>query len=423
LNQSASIFALLRKVLRALRSRRIGAFLIVGSVVLAGAALAVRDADSARRQRDMDMSSQSRRVGAFYRPTDAEWTSFAVGPVIEREFRSERVTEGKIAVDDDLSTPIFSPYAGRVTRLLAKPGEIVSKGQPLFVIEATDMVQAQNDFLTALAALNKAQSTLSLAQIEAKRSQTLYATHAIAQRDMQQAELALTGAQNDVHAADAALEATRNRLRILGHTDDEIATFQTTGKIDPQTTIFAPIGGTIVQRKIGPGQYISTNATDPAFVIGDLSKVWLMAFVRETDAPQVQVGQDASFTVLAFPDRAFAAKIDYVAASLDPTARRLLARATIDNPETLLKPEMFASVSIFTGAGDRLSPAVPRAAVVYEADTAHVWVVHNDNKTIELRYVRTGMVGGDLVQITGGLAPGEQVVTRGSLFIDRAAGS
>jgi cobalt-zinc-cadmium efflux system membrane fusion protein len=183
----------------------------------------------------------------------------------------------------------------------------------------------------------------------------------------------------------------------------------------------APIGGTVVQRKVGPGQYVTTGAADPAFVIGDLSKVWLTGFVRETDAPQVEVGQDMAFTVLAFPDRAFEAKIDYVAAALDPTTRRLLVRATIDNPNALLKPEMFASVSVFTGS-NRLSPAVPRSAVVYEGDTARVWIAHED-RTIELRNVKTGLVGGGLVQILDGVVAGETVITKGSLFIDRAAAS
>jgi cobalt-zinc-cadmium efflux system membrane fusion protein len=366
-----------------------------------------------------DISSQARRVGAFYRPTESQWTSFDTEEVTQQNFRTERITEGKIAIDDDLATPIFSPYSGRVTRILAKPGEVVAKGQPLFVVEATDMVQAQNDFLAAVSAVNKAQAQLNLAQIEDKRSQTLFATRAIAQRDLQQAQLALTAAQNDARAADSALEAVRNRLRILGHTDEELATFQQQGKISPETTIFAPISGTVVQRKVGPGQFVMTGATDPAFVIGDLSKVWLVAYVRETDGPQIKVGQEATFTVLAFPDRAFSATVDYVATALDPTTRRLVVRATIDNPGELLKPEMFTSVSIFTDA-NRLSAAVPRSAVIYEGNTARVWVAHAD-KTIELRYVKTGLVSGPLLQILDGVAAGERVVTKGSLFIDRAA--
>ena len=96
------------------------------------------------------MSSQSREGLQRYTPTPAEWASLTIEPVTERAFRAEHVTEGKIAVDEDRSTPVFSPYAGRVTKLLARPGDSVVKGQPLFVIEAADTVQAQNDFIAAM---------------------------------------------------------------------------------------------------------------------------------------------------------------------------------------------------------------------------------------------------------------------------------
>ncbi|MFX8477582.1 efflux RND transporter periplasmic adaptor subunit, partial [Acinetobacter baumannii] len=90
------------------------------------------------------------------------------------------------------------------------------------------------------------------------------------------------------------------------------------------TPIYAPIGGTIVQRKVGPGQYIGNGSSDPVFVIGDLSTVWLIAYVRETEAPKIQIGQSVKFTVLSYPDQTFTAAVSYVAASLDPTTRRLL---------------------------------------------------------------------------------------------------
>src|SRR5262249_56231078 len=144
------------------------------------------------------------------------------------------------------------------------------------------------------------------------------------------------------------LGAGRNGLGILGRTDAEIKEFENTGRISAETPIYAPIAGTIVQRKVGPGQYVNASASDPVFVIGDLTTVWLVAFVRETDAAFVQVGQDVSFTVLAYPDRTFPARINYVATPLDPASPRLLVRAPIDNPDTLPHPQMEANVRIAT---------------------------------------------------------------------------
>src|SRR6478736_6744621 len=149
--------------------------LVVGAalVTLAGAAVYGLVHMSAAKQGHSEISSQSWKGLQRYVPTPAEWASLTIQPVTERAFRAEYVTEGKIAIDEDRSTPVFSPYTGRVTKLLARPGDSVVKGQPLFVIEAADTVQAQNDYITAMTSLNKAKSALDLAEIQDKRAKDL----------------------------------------------------------------------------------------------------------------------------------------------------------------------------------------------------------------------------------------------------------
>jgi cobalt-zinc-cadmium efflux system membrane fusion protein len=366
-----------------------------------------------------EVSSQSRKGAQRYTPTPAEWASLTIEPVAQRTFRAETVTEGKIAVDEDRSTPVFSPYAGRVMKLMVRPGDKVTQGQPLFVIEAADTVQAQNDFVAAMTAVNKAKSALDLAQIQDTRARDLFEGKAVPLKDYQQSQANLIQAQNDMRSSQTALEAAHNKLRILGFSEAAISTFQEKRSINPDTTIFSPIAGTVVQRKVGPGQYVNSGASDPVFVIGDLSTVWLTAFVRETDASKVSVGQEIAFNVLALPGRTLTAHIDYVSAAIDPATRRLLVRATIDNKDGLLKPEMFANVTLFS-PGDHPAVGVPKQALIYEGNQVRVWVAHAD-KSIELRQIKTGMTNGDLVEVGSNLKPGEQVITKGSLFIDRAA--
>lgn len=401
---------------------------VVGGVLIATALLAVTVSTRARRAEHpatAEPAEQSRRVGNLYYPTAKQWASLTTGPVVEETFRAEHLTEGKIAVDEDRSTLVYSPYAGRVIKLFAKPGEEVSAGQPLFAVESPDMVQAQNDFISATAALNKAQAALNLANIVEQQNKTLYDSKAGPLRDLQQSQAAALAAKNDLHAAQVALEAVRNRLRILGKNDEEIATFAQTGVISPLTTIYSPIAGTVVQRKVGPGQYVNTTsnnaaASDATFVIGDLSTVWLVAYVRETDTPNVKVGQKLRFSVLAHHDRQFKATIAYVAASFDPGTRRLLVRATVDNKEGLLRPEMFASVSILSD--ETRSLGVPRDAVIFDGNTARVWVARED-RAVEPRAIKTGLSNGTMIQVLEGLRAGEKVVTKGSLFVDREASS
>ena len=371
---------------------------------------------------DADISSQSKRPSSRYRPTDAEWANLTVEQVEQRSFRPEQVTEGKIAVDDNRSTPVFSPYSGRVTKLLVKAGDTVEKGQALFVIEATETVQALNDFMSASGARNKARATLTWAQTVAQRNRDLFDGRAVPLRDLQQAQTDLTTAQNDARSADAALDAARNRLRSLGRTDDEIDSFESSGKISPETTIAAPIAGTIVARKVGPGQYLTAGAGEPAFVIGDLSTVWLTIFVRESEVSKVSMGQDINFIVPALADRAFSGTIEYVAAALDPATRRMTVRASVPNADGLLRPEMFATITIMAKDESRTA-AVPREAVISDGKLTRIWVVCDD-RSIELRPIKVGLTNGPLLQVLEGLTPGEHIIAKGSLFIDRApAGS
>jgi hypothetical protein len=110
-------------------------------------------------------------------------------------------------------------------------------------------------------------------------------------KDFQQAESDLLAAQGDHHVAKIALAASRNRLRILGCSDAQVAGLEKMEYIDAETIILAPIGGTVIQRKIGLRQYIAGGGTDPVFTVGDLASVWLIANVRESDAPKMKVGR------------------------------------------------------------------------------------------------------------------------------------
>jgi membrane fusion protein, heavy metal efflux system len=369
-------------------------------------------------------ASAPEQPGTF-KPTEAQWKGLQLAPVETRSFRPERVTEGNIAIDDDLNTPVFSPYSGRVTRLIAKLGDTVNAAAPLFTVEATEFVQAANDLITAVGALKTARAQQTQAEINEKRAHDLYNAKGGALKEWQQAQTDLAAVQNTVRSADIALAAVRNRLRILGESDKEIAALeaQPTQKLEPVATVTAPIAGGVTQRQVGLGQYIqsvSSGASTPVYTIGNLSTVWLMANVRETDASLVRVGIPVEVRVPAYPDRVFTARISWVAPALDQNTHRLPVRADVENPGAALKPVMFATFTIITGEAAR-APGVPQSAIVYEGETAHVWVA-GDDRTVAVRSIVTGRISGGMVEIRSGLSPGEKVVTRGTLFIDRAGG-
>jgi cobalt-zinc-cadmium efflux system membrane fusion protein len=303
--------------------------------------------------------------------------SLTINPVVATVFRAERVTDGKIALDGDRTTPVFPPFTGRVTRILAKPGDRVERGAPLLAIEAPDFVQAQNDYVSAQAALDTARSQLTLAQVSEQRKHALYDAKAGALQDWQQSQAELVAAQSALRAAQTALALAHNRLRILGASEGQLHSLEQAQKVEALATVTAPIAGVITDRQVGLGQYLQAGASTPVFSIGDLSRVWLVANVREADAPLMHRGAQVEVRVLALPERVFKATITYVAPSIDPNTHRLAVRAEVSNPDELLKPEMFATFTILTGR-EATAPGVPEQAVVYEGEHARVWVARAD---------------------------------------------
>jgi len=291
------------------------------------------------------------------RLTTGQWLNIKTGPVREIAFRTEHRTDGKIAIDDDQTTPIFSPYSGRVTGIFAKPGDEVDEGAPLFAVQAFEFVEAQKDLITAAASLDAAQARLKLAetaeqslrQSEDAKSGPLLLT------DRLRSQVELADAQAGLRSATAALAAVRNRFRILGASDKEIEALESerTGQqMNPEAIVSAPVPGTITDRAVAVGQYIKSAGTErqpkALFTIADLSSLLLVANVRESAAPLMKLGQLLEVHVPSYPGRTFRGKINFVAPSLDPTTHRLQVQAEVENPDGALKPEMFADFSVIT---------------------------------------------------------------------------
>ncbi len=354
-----------------------------------------------------------------FRLSDTEMRALRIEEVHARAFRAERVAEGRIAYNEDRSTPVFPPYNGRVVRAMVRMGDQVKAGDTLFEIETTDLAGAANDLLSAADAANKSRATLDQARREEARQNSLFSARAASQRDVEQARTATLGTIADLRSAEASLAAARDKLRVLGRGMDQIARIEQTRQVDAIIPVTAPIAGTVVQRRVGSGQWLSTGASDPIFTIADLSSMWLVAAVRELDAPLIKLGQPVEVSVGALPGHRFDARIATMGAGLDPSTRRLTVRAEVKDPENLLKPEMFATFRISVGEGEE-NVGVPVNAIIYRGAEASVWVALDGNRFL-LRKITPGIRSGDMVEVTEGLKPGDRVVTGGALFIDRAA--
>jgi cobalt-zinc-cadmium efflux system membrane fusion protein len=248
------------------------------------------------------------------------------------------------------------------------------------------------------------------------RLTNLFGSSAVSQREVDQAQNEYAAAEFDLRTAEGTLTSARNRLRvIIGRDSAEVERVERERVVNPLITINAEIDGTIIARKVGPGQFVRSDAGEALYTIADLSTMWLKANVPEFDSPLIRVGQEIEVRVAALPSRVFKARITSVGASSDAATRRVMVRSELPNPDRALKSEMFASFKISIGNGDR-TLAVPVEAVIWVGDVAIVWV-EREPLVFEHRKVKVGLEQDGRLQINDGLDAGELVVGRGAIYL------
>jgi membrane fusion protein, heavy metal efflux system len=337
--------------------------------------------------------------------SETQLRALKVGAVEERDFPIEKGAVGSIDFNQDLLTQVFTPYAGRIIGLFAKVGDEVKKGQLLFTIDSPDLLQASSTLISAAGVLQL--TTKNLARLKA-----LYDTRAISQKELEQTT-------SDQQTAEGALRAARDAVRIFGKTEAEMDRMIADRKVDPALVINSPIAGRITARNAAPGLYVQPGNAPAPFTVADISTMWMLANVTESDAPAFSIGQDVRVSVLAFPNRIFEGHITTISSSVDPTTRRMLVRSEVADPKHELRAGMFATFMIRTGAPER-SAAIPLDGVVREGDgTMTAWVTADRRRFIK-RTVKTGLVHDGYNQILEGVQPGELVATEGAIFLSNA---
>jgi len=327
----------------------------------------------------------------------------------------DRKATGKVGFNEDRLTPVLTPYSGRVSELLANKGDAVKAGQPLVVLESPDYVAAQNDLATARSDAAKSRIGLKSAEIAHERAQRLHDQEAIATKDLQQADADLARAQDELRRSEATLRAVENRILLFGKDPDDIASLGE--RVDRRVILRAPITGIIVERKIGPGQYVKPDSADPVFLISDLTTLWVLVDVYESDLNATHLNTPVEVRVAAYSDRVFPARISFISPTVDPATRTVRVRCLVPNSDGLLKPEMFATIKIGS-AGQERAPLVPASAVIVDGDDTGVFVVEGPGR-FRWRSIQLGhQVERGAFIIDSGLRPGEAVADRGALLLN-----
>jgi cobalt-zinc-cadmium efflux system membrane fusion protein len=208
-------------------------------------------------------------------------------------------------------------------------------------------------------------------------------------------------------------------VRLFGKTDADIDRIIARRSADPTLVVPSPISGSVTARNAAPGLFVQPGNAPAPFTVVDISTMWMLANVAETDSPEFRVGQQVRVTLGAFPGREFEGKITTIGASVDPNTRRVLVRSEISDPQHELRAGMFANFVIRIGPPVR-SPSIPADGVVREGDgTMTVWVTA-DRRRLTRRTVTIGEQHDGYRQILDGVQVGELVATEGAIFLSNA---
>ena len=334
--------------------------------------------------------------------TDKQAASLKIGAVAARDFALLKTAVGTIDFNENLLVQVFSQYPGKILKAFHNIGEEVKAGDVLFTIDSPDLLQAESTLLASAGVLELQKRVLA-------RASNLLKAGGSAQKDVDQAT-------SDQQTAEGNFKAAKDAVRIFGKSDAEIEQILNDRKVDSTLVVPSPIAGRVVARNAAPGFLTQPGVAPAPFTVADLSTMWMLANVIETDAPAYKLGQRVQVTVPAYPDKVFTGRVTALGAMIDPNTHRQLVRSEIDDPEHLLRSGMFASFVIHVG--DPVSSlAVPAAGVVREGDgTMSVWVT-KDSRHFVKRTVTVGMQQDGWSQILTGLTSDETVVTDGAVFL------
>jgi cobalt-zinc-cadmium efflux system membrane fusion protein len=390
---------------------------IAGALTIAAAASAAcgprSDAAAAPPDETTAAASRPRTVTLDSKMAAA----IVVGVTGDQASPSELTIAGRVQFDEDRLAHVLAPVAGQIVDLRVKVGDRVTKGERLCTIASRDAAAAVGEFL-------ESQKDLELAEKTAAMTADLYQHEAASRMTLQQA-------QSDLAKAQSRVARTSEALRVLG-----LAPGADLSSFNGRVPIVAPIGGTVIDRKVTEGQFEQADSA-PIFTVADASVVWVVGDVFERDLHLVSLRQAAKMTTAAYPGESFAGHVDYISDSIDPATRSAKLRVSVPNPAGRLKPEMFASIDLDIGPVDGTAHAltIPASAIFVEEGRTYVYAEVGP-RTFERRAIEvspqdqaagaTAVAGAARRRVVDGLKAGDRIVVDGAILVrqqeDRKAG-
>jgi membrane fusion protein, heavy metal efflux system len=308
---------------------------------------------------------------------------------------------GRLVWDDNATTRLFTPFAGRVTKIPVETGQCVKAGDPLAHIASPDYGQAQADARRATTDLILTERTLA-------RTRELLNHGAAAEKDLQAAEA-------DMERARLEKQRTAERLALYGSSVDSV---------DQSYVLKAPIPGIVVEKNINPGAELRSDQmlantpqlASPLFVITDPTRLWIQIDVPEREQGRVRLEQSFSIRSMSLSGQTFSGKVDFISDSLDPTTRTIKVRGSVPNPQRLLKAEMFVKAEFLLAPESGVEVS---SRAVFLRGEKHYVMLEDTPGHYSRQEVTVGSERAGRLIITEGLKPGQRVVVDGALLLEQ----
>lgn len=338
-------------------------------------------------------------------------TGIQVSTVSLRSVPQYLTAAGQIVLDEERTAHVGSYTDGRVAQVSATLGDFVHKGAVLARMHSHDVHETRAAYETAIAEVKHQENNVDYARRMRDRMNRLYELKSASRQEVEKSEADLRAAETGL--TDARISVVKEEAHltdILALPASALPNLNETTELVP---IVAPMTGTVIDRKITPGSVVEPG--QEVFTISDLTAVWMMASVNETDISKLHTGSCARLLTQAFPNESFNGRIERLGTELDPQTRTLQVRIAVPNPGTKLRPAMYANAQIDEGLSSK-AIFLPEEAL-QDINGSAVVFVRSGNDTFEARPVEVAHRLNGEAQIAAGLRPGDEVAVKGSFVV------
>lgn len=323
-----------------------------------------------------------------------------IGKVLSQEISIPISATAVIELNADRVSKISPRTWGRIVKVEAFQGDRIQENQALAYFDSPEIDLTWTEYL-------KARSKLELAERNFKREEILFEKKVSPEKDVLKA-------RQELKEAEANLILARGKFRILDIDVPQFEVKRSNGE-HPLIPLSSPINGTVIEKSVSQGEVVGPDKV--LFTVADLSSLWVVIDIFEKDIALVEPGMSVKLTVSAFPEKVFKGKISYAGDVIDEKSRTAKARVTVENSSGLLKPGMFATVSIESAAGSvEKQVTIPQESVILEGSRRYVFIPTGP-ESFKKREISVGRTAGKWVVVTGGLKEGDTVVTAGSFIL------